>query len=174
MVLVVVLDVGLVAQPVGHSQSIQRFPVLGHDSSTEVVGTDNPVSTASCSVVCCSVDSTSCYCSVGTLLSSAQQVCPHSLDTDRSAARPWVVGCIVEVLVHRFGCNFEFERIVLADEEGAAGDGLQSDVGAGVAMAHLMMSSNFFDCHPLILLGIVLDHACLTSGAQKNAGWAHV
>ena len=96
-----------------------------------------PMSTVSCSVAYCPVDSTSCYCSVGTLLSSAQQVCPHSLDTDRSAARPWVVGCIVEVVVHRFGCNFEFDRIVLADEEGAAGDALQSDVGAGVAMAHL-------------------------------------
>jgi len=96
------------------------------------------------------------------------------LDTDRSAARPWVVGCIVEVVVHRFGCNFEFDRIVLADEEGAAGDALQNDAGGGVAMAHLMMSSNFFDSNLLILLGIVLDPACLTSGAQKNAGWAHV
>ena len=127
-----------------------------------------------CSVACCSVGSTSCYCSVGTLLSSAQQVCPHSLGTDRSAVRPWVVGCIVEVVVHKFGCNYEFDRIVLAGEVGAAGVSRRNEVWAGVAMAHLTMPSNFFDCHLLILLGIVLDHACLTSGAQKNAGWVRV
>ena len=95
MVLAVVLDVGLVAQPVVHSQSIQRFPVLGHDSSTEVVGTEVPTSTVSCSVACCSVDSTSCYRSVGTLLSSAQQVVPSGLGTKRTALRPeGVVGTV--------------------------------------------------------------------------------
>ena len=168
-----VLCVGQDDQMVAWSRSIRCcIPVPGFDSSTVVVGTEVPVATVDCSVSCCLVvGCTSWSCSFGTLLSSAQQVCPHSLDTDRSAARPWVVGCIVVVGVHKFDYNFVSGRMVLAGGAGAAAGGGHHNgalAASGRERAHLTIASSFVCSDPLILLELAWDHACLTSAEKKR------